>query len=384
MAAVPRRTWRGPEPFAARDVAGFSGPVMRPGSLPRKLRARRRDRGLVGPEARDPTSGNVRCPRRPRRERSVRHRGSQAARARGAARLTAGSPPRDRIAARPPRRRGGSGNRGPLRWDHTPRGPGASAVPDRLRSRTVQDPLPRSREAAGTKVGAPGEGTAGRDRDAVPADEGVGCESFPEGLLALFLGPVCLGHAWRGAMSAALFRLVLGGGGRRLGKPCSLGAAGREVRIIKWFRGLPGLQRLFGLDLAEFALAVAFPVEIPLRSRSRSRSGSQSRSTVWPRGTLGFSGLCGGCSRRGAGGSNEVGSGGGAAGWSAASRSSTNPSPNRRGISDRSRRPRTDRSGRSRSRSGRDLGPVTVSVSVLGAWWSRKRGGKRLVRRFGS
>ena len=145
-------------------------------------------------------------------------------------------------------------------------GAGGSAVPDRLRSRTVQDPLPRSREAAGTKVGRPGEGTAGRrPRRGSRPTKGSAASPSPKVSSPLFLRPVCLGHAWRGAMTASLFRLVLGGGGRRLGKLCSLGAAGREVRIIKRFRWPSWSPAwLFGLDLAEFALAVAFPLEIPL------------------------------------------------------------------------------------------------------------------------
>ena len=171
VAAVPRRALvprTGAAPGAGRSRVlrpGYEA-VFAPWETPL---ARRRDRVLVGPEARDPTSGNVRCPRRPRRERCVRHRGSPAARTRGAARahrrarLPAIESRRvPRVAAEAP------GTAAPLRWDHTPRGPEASAVPDRLRSRTVQDPLPRSREAAGTKVGAPGEGTAGRARDVVP------------------------------------------------------------------------------------------------------------------------------------------------------------------------------------------------------------------------
>ena len=64
-------------------------------------------------------------------------------------------------------------------------------------------------------------------------------------------------------MTASLFRLVLWGR-RRLGKPCSLSAAGREVGI-KWFRrSCWSPVWFFGLDLAEFALAAAFPVEILL------------------------------------------------------------------------------------------------------------------------
>src|SRR5208283_3246650 len=168
VAAVPRRALvprTGAAPGAGRSR------VLRPGyeavSAPWEIPwARRRDRVPAGPGARDPTSGNVRCPRRPRRERSVRHRDSPAARTRGAARVhrRARRPAIEsrcvpRVAAEAP------GTAAPLRWDRARRGPEASAVPGQLRSRPVQDPLPRSREAAGRKVGAPGEGPAGRARD---------------------------------------------------------------------------------------------------------------------------------------------------------------------------------------------------------------------------
>ena len=210
-----------------------------------------------------------------------------------------------------------------------------------------------------------------------PAYEGVGRESFPEGLLALFLRPVCLGHAWRGAMTASLFRLVLGGGGRRLGKLCSLGAAGREVRIIKRFRWPSWSPAwLFGLDLAEFALAVAFPLEIPLPFPfpfAFSIRIPVPLDCLGPEGRLGFKravrGLLQAGSRRlergrfGGRGRRLVG------GVSLIPQSLAEPAGHFGSIA-------APTNGHVRA--------LTISVSVLGAWWSRKRGGKRLVGRFGS
>jgi hypothetical protein len=230
---------------------------------------------------------------------------------------------------------------------------------------------------AGKRPGRRGRGRPAAPATWIPAYEGVGCESFPEGLLALFLRPVCLGHAWRGAMTASLFRLVLGGGGRRLGKLCSLGAAGREVRIIKRFRWPSWSPAwLFGLDLAEFALAVAFPLEIPLPFPfpfAFSIRIPVPLDCLGPEGRLGFKravrGLLQAGSRRlergrfGGRGRRLVG------GVSLIPQSLAEPAGHFGSIA-------APTNGHVRA--------LTISVSVLGAWWSRKRGGKRLVGRFGS
>jgi len=116
-----------------------------------------------------------------------------------------------------------------------------------------------------------GLGRRGRRRPAAPAttawfpgSEGVGCKSCPERLLALFLRPVCLGHARCVAMTASLFQLFFLGGRRLLGKPGSLGAAGREVGIKRFRRSSWSPAWFFGLSLVQFALALSFPVEVPL------------------------------------------------------------------------------------------------------------------------
>ena len=185
-------------------------------------------------------------------------------------------------------------------------------------------------------------------------------------------------------MTASLFRLVLGGGGRRLGKLGSLGAAGREVRIIKRFRWPSWSPAwLFGLDLAEFALAVAFPVEIPLPFLFPFPFSIRipvPLDCLGPEGRLGFEravrGLLQARSRRfergrfGGRGRRLVG------GVSLISQSLAEPAGHFGSIAAPTNGP-----VRALTISVRAL---TVSVSVLGAWWSRKRGRKRLVGRFGS
>ncbi len=249
---------------------------------------------------------------------------------------------------------------------------------------------------AGKRPGRRGRGRPAAPATWLPAYEGAGCESFPEGLLALFLRPVCLGHAWRGALTASLFRLVLGGGGRRLGKLCSLGAAGREVRFIKRFRWPSWSPAwLFGLDLAEFALAVAFPLEIPLPLPFPfSIRIPVPLDCLGPEGRLGFKravrGLLQAGSRRlergrfGGRGRRLVG------GVSLIPQSLAEPAGHFGSIAAPTNGPvrALTISVRALTVSVRALTvsvrALTVSVSVLGAWWSRKRGGKRLVGRFGS
>ena len=199
---------------------------------------------------------------------------------------------------------------------------------------------------------------------------------------------MCLGHAWRGALTASLFRLVLGGG-RRLGKLCSLGAAGREVRIIKRFRWPSWSPAwLFGLDLAEFALAVAFPFEIPFPFPFPfSIRIPVPLDCLGPEGRLGFKRVVRGRLQAGSRGFERGRFGG----------------RGRRLVGGVSLIPQSlaEPAGHFGSIAAPTNGPVraltiavraltvavralTVAVSVFGAWWSRKRGGKRLVGRFGS
>jgi hypothetical protein len=383
--------FHGPEPLPARDVAGFSGPVTRPCPLPGKFRglggatALRQGRGL---EIRRAVTFDV-C---------VGRAGSEA--------FGTGTHRRHGLA-------------GPLEFTAALAAPLAAPRSNRgaspASSRRLRDPrLPcDGTELVGSRRQAPFRasfdlglfkilfleagkrsggrlGRRGRGRPAAPAtttwfpaNEGVGCETFPEGLLALFLRPVCLGHAWRGAMRASLFRLVLVGGWRRLGKPGSLGAAGREVRIKRfgWSSWSPAW--FFGLDLAEFALAVAFPVEIPFSfpvAFSFSIRIPVPPDCLGPGGRLGFQravrGLLQAGSRRfergrfGGRGRRLVG------GVSLITQSLAEPAGHFGSIAAPAHGP-----VRALTISVRAL---TVSVSVLAAGWSRKRGGKRLVGRFGS
>ena len=179
-------------------------------------------------------------------------------------------------------------------------------------------------------------------------------------------------------MRASLFRLVLVGG-RRLGKPGSLGAAGREVRIKRFRRSSWSPGRFFGLDLAEFALAVAFPVEIPL-SLPFSIRIPVPPDYLGPEGRLSLKragrGLLQAGSRRfergrfGGRGRRLVG------GVSLITQSLAEPAGHFGSIAAPANGP-----VRALTISVRAL---TVSVSVLAAGWSRKRRGKRLVGRFGS
>jgi len=184
-------------------------------------------------------------------------------------------------------------------------------------------------------------------------------------------------------MRASLFRLVLVGGWRRLGKPGSLGAAGREVRIKRfgWSSWSPAW--FFGLDLAEFALAVAFPVEIPFSfpvAFAFSIRIPVPPDCLGPGGRLSLKravrGLLQAGSRRfergrfGGRGRRLVG------GVSLITQSLAEPAGHFGSIAAPANGP-----VRALTISVRAL---TVSVSVLAAGWSRKRGGKRLVGRFGS
>ena len=296
------------------------------------------------------------------------------------------SPPRDRIAARPPRRRRGSGNRG-----SSSMGPYSSGAGGKRRSGppSISDCSRSSSSKPGSgrdEDRAPGEGPAGRARDVVPGLRRGRLRVLPR-RSPRALPPARVSRArLRGAMTASLFRLVLGGG-RRLGKLCSLGAAGREVRIIKRFRWPSWSPAwLFGLDLAEFALAVAFPLEIPPPVRVLDQDPSPARLSR-PRGTTR---LQAGCARAPPGGepavrTRSVREEGPPAGRR---RLAHSPIPRRTGGAfriDHGAHERTCPGAHDLGPNAHDLGPaLTVSVSVLGAWWSRKRGGKRLVGRFGS
>ena len=386
VAAVPRRALvprTGAAPGAGRSRVlrpGYEA-VFAPWETPL---ARRRDRVLVGPEARDPTSGNVRCPRRPRRERCVRHRGSPAARTRGAARahrrarLPAIESRRvPRVAAEAP------GTAAPLRWDHTPRGPEASAVPDRLRSRTVQDPLPRSREAAGTKVGAPGEGPAGRARDVVPGLRRGRLRVLPRrSPRALPPARVSRARLARGDDGLALQTRSRGrraAAGEALFAGCGWeGGQDHQTVPLAFLVSSVALRARPGGIRARGGVPARDPAPVPVRVLDQDPSPARLSR---PRGTTR---LQAGCARAPPGGepavrTRSVRGEGPPAGRR---RLAHPPIPRRTGGAFR-----IDRGAHERTCPGaHDLGPgaVTVSVSVLGAWWSRKRGGKRLVGRFGS
>jgi len=217
-----------------------------------------------------------------------------------------------------------------------------------------------------------------------PAHEGVGCESFPEGLLALFLSPVCLGHAWRRTMTASLFGLILVGGRRLLGKSGSLSAAGREVGIerFRWYSWSPAW--FFGLDLGEFALAMSFPVEIPLSFSIRI---PVLPDCLGPEGRLGLEravrrllqagsrrferGRFGGRGRRRVGGVLFI------------TQSLAEPAGHFGSIAAAANGPVRALTISIRALTV-SIRALTVTVSVLAAGWSGKRGGKCLVGRFGS
>ena len=374
VAAAPRRAL-GPRPGAAPggDVAGLSGPVMRPCFAPGETPgARRRDRVPAGPEARAPTSGDVRCPRRPRRGEAFGAGARPAAPdSRGRSGSPPRSPPRDRIAARPPRRRGGSSNRGSSSIGLELVGGRRAPFRAALRTRTARS---SSSSKPGSGRGEAGglEGGAGRPcprpRRGSRPTEGFGSPVLPRTVSSRSSsGPVSLGHAGRGAVAAALFgldaRAAEGGG---WGSPRPLGAAGGQVGVERFRRPSAASSAVLPAPRGESSrspqsrLPFAFDTPSPARpSRARWRARASGRPARAPRGgpARARTGVVRGSGRR----------------LAAASRSSTSPSPNRRGISDRSRRPRTDRSGRSRSRS-RSRGRSSA------ARWGGEGGRKRLVR----
>ena len=137
-------------------------------------------------------------------------------------------------------------------------------------------------------------------------------------------------------MTAWLFRLVLGGGGRRLGKLCSLGAAGRAVGSVEtvplaFLVSSVALRARSGGIGSRGGVPARDPAPVPVRVLDQDPSIPL--DCLGPEGRLGFKRAV---RRLLPGGQPAVGTrsvaGRGAAGWSAASRSSPNASPNRRGI----------------------------------------------------
>jgi len=188
-----------------------------------------------------------------------------------------------------------------------------------------------------------------------------------------------LGHAGRGAITASLFRLAVVGGRRRLGKPGSLGSAGRKVRIKRFRCSSWSPAWFFGLDLAEFAFAIRIPV-LPAGLGPEGRlSLKRAVLGLLQAGSRRFDrGRFGGRSRRLVGVVVLI------------TQSLAKTARHFGSIAAAANGPvrALSISVRALSISVRAL-PVTiralpVSASVLGAWWSRKRGGKHLVGRFGS
>ena len=306
--------FHGPEPLPARDVAGFSGPVMRPCSLPGKLFwLGARDRVPVQPEARDPTSGNVRCLRRPRRQRSVRRRGGTGGEdSRGRPVSPPRSPPRDRIAARPPRRRGGSGNCGSPSMGPYSSGAGGKrrsgppSISDCSRSSSSKPGIGRDEGGGG------GEGTAGRARapDVVPAQRRGRLRVLPR-RSPRALPPAREPRARPARGDDGLALQARSRGRRAAGETLFAGCGwegGRDQMVPPVLlvssvvlRARPGGIRARGGVPGRDPALVPAPVldQDPSPARlSRPRGTTQLQA-----------GLCEGSSRRGAGGFNAVGSG---------------------------------------------------------------------------
>ena len=395
VAAVRRRVL---VPRTAAALCAGRSRVLRPGyeagSAPWETpSARRRDRVPVALEARDPTGGNVRCPRRPRRRASVQRRGAPAASSRGRPVSPPRSPPRDRIAARPPRRRGGSGNRG-----SSSMAPNSSGAGGKRRSGPAFDlGLFKILFLEAWKRSRGRWRRRGRGRSAAPATttwfpahEGVGCESFseesPRALPPARVPRARLARGEDGFALQARSRWLEGGGWGNLVRWVRLGGRSGSNGSA----GLPGLQRgssgsTWRYSRSRWRSRSTIPLPLPFSFSIRIPVPPD---CLGPGGQLGFKRAVRWLFQVG-GRRFECGRfGGGAAGWSSTSCSSPNPSPKRRGISDRSRRPRTDRSGRSRSRSGRSRSRSRSRSSARGGAGSEggnaSLGGSGLDRRRSS
>jgi hypothetical protein len=255
-----------PQPLSTRDVTGFSGTIMRPGALSGKLRR------LGCPAA-------FGCHRRLEIREAVTFKlplgraGSKAFCAGGQRRRRLTGPAGITAAVASPRANRGSSSTSPRRLgnprllcDGTELISGRKQSPFRIafdleRFETL---LLEARKRSRGRQRRRGRGRSPAPAPRFTANEGLGHESCSKGLIALFVRFACLRHAWRGALTAPLFRLVVVGGRWRLGKPRSLGAAGREVRIDRFRRPDRSPARFFWFCPVVFTLALAFPVEIPL------------------------------------------------------------------------------------------------------------------------
>jgi hypothetical protein len=373
-----------PQPLSTWDVTGFSGTIMRPGAFFGKL-CRLSCPAAFGwhrrLEIREAVTFKLR----------VGRAGCKTFRAGGQRRRRLTGTPGITAAVASPRANRGSSSTSPRRLgnprflcDGTEFLGGRKQSPFRTAFdfRRFETLLLEARKRSRGRQGRRGRGSSTAPAPSFTVNEGLGRESFSKGPLALFVRLVCLGHAWRGALTAPLFRLVVAGGRRRLGKPCSLGAAGREVRINRFRRPHRSPARFFWFCLAVFTLAVAFPVEIPI---------SLSIRIPFPPGCLGPRGRLG-CKWAERWvfqvGWRQVRRGRFERGWSGARgidlvvdvllvpQSLAEAARHFRSISAPAHRPI-----RALPLS---LRAPSLPVSVLGPWWSRQRRGKGFVGRFGS